>query len=139
MMGNEASNAIRLGGKSRGEQKLRTGVRSRSESASLADVAASMRSSHLLFITDATPCGSAENAFLPSILSRRACSLDLVRSCFSLRLFCVMEDLLGLPAFSRRCIGGRVEERPGGDRDKIEGRSSRACEAGKGGLWSWLT
>lgn len=47
-----------------------------------------------------------------------------------------MEVLLGFPTFSRRCIGGRVEERPGGDRDIMEGSSSREREAGKGGLWS---
>ena len=48
-----------------------TGVKSRSESASVADVAASIRSSHLLPIAAAAapPGGSAEKAFLPSILS----------------------------------------------------------------------
>lgn len=48
-----------------------TGVRSRSESASVAEVAASIRSSHLLPIAAATaaPGGSAENAFLPSMLN----------------------------------------------------------------------
>ncbi len=107
------------------EKDLPTGVRSRSESASLADVAASIRSSHLLFIADAIPCGSADKAFLPSMLSLLAYSLDLVRSCFGFRLFCVIEDFLGLPVFSRRCVGGRVEERPGGDLDNMEGRSSR--------------
>jgi hypothetical protein len=106
-------------------RNLPTGVRSRSESASLADVAASIRSSHLLFMADAISCGSAEHAFLPSILGLLANSLDLVRSCFGHRLFCVMEDFLGLPVFSRRCMGGKVEERPGGDLDSIEGSSSR--------------
>ena len=48
-----------------------TGVRSRSESASVAEVAASIRSSHLLPIAAAAaaPGGSAENAFLPSMLN----------------------------------------------------------------------
>lgn len=48
-----------------------TGVRSRSESASVAEVAASIKSSHLLPIAAAAaaPGGSAENAFLPSMLS----------------------------------------------------------------------
>lgn len=50
----------------------RTGVRSRSESASLAEVAASMRSSHRLPMTVAALCGSAEKAFRPSMLIRRA-------------------------------------------------------------------
>lgn len=67
-----------------------TGVISRSESA---EVAASMSSSHRL---EAGPCGSAENAFLPSILILLAWSLDLVRSCFGFRLFWVTEDFRGL-------------------------------------------
>ena len=48
-----------------------TGVISRSESASVAEVAASIRSSHLLPIAAAAaaPGGSAENAFLPSMLN----------------------------------------------------------------------
>ena len=43
--------------------------------------------------------GSAENAFLPSMLSLRVWSFDLVRSCLGFRLFCVMEDLRGLLGF----------------------------------------
>lgn len=70
MTGNEASEVYTLEGEFAGRRRLPTGVRSRSESASLADVAASIRSSHLLFIADAIPCGSAEKAFLPSTLSR---------------------------------------------------------------------
>lgn len=97
------------------------GVRSRSESASLADVAASMRSSHRLPITDA---GSADTAFRPSMLSRRAWSLDMLRPCFGLRSFLVMEDLRGRAGLSRRCMGGRVEDLPGGERDSMDGRSS---------------
>lgn len=46
----------------------RTGVRSRSESASLAEVAASMRSSQRLPMTVAALWGSAEKAFRPSML-----------------------------------------------------------------------
>ena len=48
-----------------------TGVISRSESASVAEVAASIRSSHRLPIAAAAaaPGGSAENAFLPSMLN----------------------------------------------------------------------
>ena len=51
--------------------KALTGVMSRSESASVAEVAASIRSSHLLPMTAAAaaPGGSAENAFLPSTLN----------------------------------------------------------------------
>lgn len=106
-------------------ERFLTGVRSRSESASFADVAASMRSTHLLPIADAAPCGSAEKAFLPSILSRRACSLDLVLSCLGFRLFCVMDDFRALAGLSLLCIGGNVDERPGGDLANIEGSSSR--------------
>lgn len=50
----------------------RTGVRSRSESASLAEVAASIRSSQRLPITVAALWGSAEKALRPSILILRA-------------------------------------------------------------------
>ena len=67
-----------------------TAVISRSESA---EVAASMSSSHRL---DAGPCGSAKKAFLPSVLILLAFSLDLVRSCFAIRLFRVTEDFRGL-------------------------------------------
>lgn len=118
--------------------KVLTGVRSRSESASFADVAASMRSTHLLPMADAGPCGSAENAFLPSILNRRAYSLDLVLSCFGFRLFWVMEDFRGLAGLSLLCTGGKVEERSGGDLDKIDGSSSRGLGDWKGGIGSWL-
>ena len=45
-----------------------TGVRSRSESASFAEAAASTRSSHLEPVEDVALGGSAEKAFLPSIL-----------------------------------------------------------------------
>ena len=80
----------------------RTGVRSRSESTSVADVAASRRSSHRLPLAAAAlPGGSAENAFLPSILSLLTCSFDFVLSCFGLRLFCVMDDLRGRAGLSR--------------------------------------
>lgn len=98
-------------------QPLRTGVKSRSESASFAEVAASIRSSHRLYWLT----GSTEKALRPSTLSRLACSFDFVRSCLALRALCVTESLRGRGLG----IGGRVVERPGGDRDIIEGRSSR--------------
>ena len=98
--------------------KKYTGVRSRSESASLAEVAASRRSSHLL------PWASAESGLLFSMLNLLAKSLDFVFSCFAFRLFCDMEDFLGLAGLSFLWIGGRVDERPGGERAKIDGSSS---------------
>jgi hypothetical protein len=36
-----------------------------------------------------------------------------------------MEDLRGRLGFVGRWIGGRVEERPGGERDRIDGSSCR--------------
>lgn len=112
-----------------------TGVRSRSESASLAEVAASMRSSHRFPIADA---GSAESAFRPSILSLRACSLDMPLPCFGRRSFLVMEDLRGLAGLSLLWMGGSVDDRPGGERDIIDGRSSRGLGEWNGGMGSWL-
>ena len=66
-----------------------TGVRSRSESASVAEAAASISSSHLLPCTAAVmgAGGSAEKAFLPSMLYLLPYSFDLVFSCLGLRLF----------------------------------------------------
>ena len=98
-----------------------TGVKSRSESASLADVAASMRSSQRLPMAEA---GSAEKAFRPSILNLRAYSFDIPLSCFGRLLAFVMEDFRGLVGLSRFWIGGSVEDRPGGERDIIDGKSS---------------
>lgn len=118
-----------------GEGGELTGVRSRSESASLADVAASIRSSHRLPIAEA---GSAEKAFRPSILSLRAYSFDMLLSCFGRRLFFVMEDFRGLVGLSRFCIGGNVDDRPGGERDMIEGRSSLGLGEWKGEIGSWF-
>lgn len=80
-----------------------------------------MRSSHRLPIAEA---GSAENAFRPSILSLRAYSFDIPLSCLGRRLFFVMEDFRGLAGLSRFCIGGSVDDRPGGERDIMEGSSS---------------
>lgn len=80
----------------------RTGVRSRSSSASVADVAASMRSSHRLPSAEAALCGSAEKAFRPSMLILLACSLDLVLSCWGFRAFCVMDDFRGRAGLSLR-------------------------------------
>lgn len=116
-----------------------TGVRSRSDSASLADVAASMRSSHREPLVAAM--GSAENAFRPSMLSLRAYSFDRCLSCFDLCWPFEMEDFLGLVAFSRFWIGGNVDDRPGGDRERIEGNNSRGLEGsngGKGSPWMWF-
>lgn len=128
-----------------------TGVISRSESASVADVAASIRSSHLLPIAAAAaaPGGSAENAFLPSILNLPENSFDLVFSCLGLRLFWVIEDFRGLLPFSFLCIdsflcsGGKVVERPGGECAIIEGSNSRGLGEWNGGIdcllrWFWM-
>lgn len=119
-----------------------TGVRSRSESASVAEVAASIRSSHLLPIAAAAaaPGGSAENAFLPSTLSFLEKSFDFVFSCLGFRLFWVIEDFRGLLAFSFLCMesflcsGGRVEERPGGECAIIEGSNSLGLGEWKRGI-----
>ena len=91
-----------------------------------------MRSSHLLPIAAAaaTPGGSAENAFLPSMLNLLEKSFDFVLSCLGFRLLWVIEDFRGLLTFSLRCIGslvwigGSVEERPGGECAIIEGSNS---------------
>ena len=100
----------------------------------MADVAASIRSSHRLPIAEA---GSAEKAFRPSMLNLLAYSLDIPLSCLGRReLFFVMDDLRGLVGLSRFCIGGRVEERPGGERDMIEGRSSLGLGEWNGGMAS---
>ena len=115
-----------------------TGVRSRSDSASLADAAASTRSSHREPLDAAI--GSAENAFRPSMLSLRAYSLDLPLSCFGLCWLLEMDDFRGLVALSRRWMGGRVDDRPGGDRDSIDGSSSRGLVGsndGNASLWRW--
>ena len=119
-----------------------TGVISRSESASVADVAASIRSSHLLPIAAAAaaPGGSAENAFLPSILNLAENSFDFVFSCLGLRLFWVIEDFRGLLPFSFLCIesflcsGGKVVERPGGECAIIEGSNSLGLGEWNGGI-----
>lgn len=92
-----------------------------------------MRSSHRLPIAEA---GSAEKAFRPSILSLRAYSFDIPLSCFGRRLFFVMEDFRGLAGLSRFCIGGSVDDRPGGERDIIEGSSSLGLGEWKCGIGS---
>ena len=71
-------------------------------------------------------------ALRPSILSRRANSFDLFLSCFPFLAFCPTEDFRGRLALSRRCIGGSVVDRPGGDEDSIEGKSSRGRFAESG-------
>ena len=119
---------------------------SRSESASVAEVAASIRSSHLLPIAAAAaaPGGSAENAFLPSMLSLLEKSFDLVLSCLGFRLVWVIEDFRGLLAFSFLCVesflcnGGKVEERPGGEWAIIEGSNSLGLGEWNGGMGCWL-
>lgn len=117
-----------------------TGVKSRSESASVAEVAASIRSSHLLPMAAAiAPGGSAENAFLPSMLSLLVCSLDFVLSCLGFLLYCVMEDLRGLGGLSLLidsflCNGGRVEERPGGECASMDGSNSLGLGEWNGGI-----
>jgi hypothetical protein len=123
-----------------GSQWALTGVKSRSSSASVAEVAASIKSSQRLPWTQAAVGGSAENAFRPSILIRLANSFDFVLSCFDLRAFCVMDDFLGLDTLSLRWIGGRVDERPGGEWPKIDGSSSRGREVwneGRGSCFRW--
>jgi hypothetical protein len=104
-----------------------TGVRSRLSS-SVAEAAASIRSSHRLPNSAAAVCGSAEYAFR-SWLIRRLFSFDLVRSCFGLRAFWPTEDLRGRFGFMDRGAGGRVEERPGGDLAIDEGSNSRCSKA----------
>lgn len=118
-----------------------TGVRSLSESASVAEVAASTNSCHLLPATAASraPGGSAENAFLPSRLSLLEYSFDVFLSCFGFLLCCVMEDFRGLAGFSLftesfLCRGGSVEERPGGECAIMEGSSSIGLGEWKGGI-----
>ena len=108
-------------------------MRSRSESASLAEVAASMRSSQRFPIAVA---GSTEDALRPSMLSLRACSFEIARPCFGRRSFLVMEDLRGRAGLSRFWIGGKVDDRPGGERDMIDGRSSLGLGEWKGGMGS---
>lgn len=54
------------------------------------------------------------------MLILRAWSLDLVRSCLGFRAFWPSDDFLG----RGRWMGGRVVDRPGGDCDMMEGKSS---------------
>ena len=67
------------------------------------------------------------------MLNLRAYSLDLPLSCFDLCWLFVIEDLRGLVALSRFCIGGKVDDRPGGDLDNMDGSSSRGLEGSNGG------
>jgi hypothetical protein len=106
-----------------------------SSSASVAEVAASIRSSHRLPCAQAAVWGSAESALRSPRLGRRPYSFDLVRSCFSLR---EIDDLRGRGSLSRRWIGGSVDERPGGEWLRIEGRSSRGRGDENGGSDSCL-
>lgn len=77
-------------------ESLLTGVKSRSESASLADVAASIRSSQREPVAEATFGGSAEKALRPSRLILLEYSFDFVLSCFGLRAFWVTDGFRGL-------------------------------------------
>jgi hypothetical protein len=101
----------------------RTGVKSRSSSTSVAEVAASMRSSHRFPCTHAAVCGSADKALRSLTLERRPNSRDLLRSCFGRRPDWVREPLRGRGG--RLWMGGSVEERPGGEWARMDGRSSR--------------
>lgn len=93
----------------------------------MAEAAASIRSSHRFPYTLVPELGgSTENAFL-SWLIRLWSSLDLVLSCFGLRAFCVMELFRGRYLVGRG-TGGRVDERPGGERAREDGSSSRGVE-----------
>lgn len=74
----------------------------RSSSASVADVAASIKSSHRLPCAHAAVCGSAERALRSPRLGRRPNSFDLGRSCFGFRADCEMDDLRGRENLSRR-------------------------------------
>jgi hypothetical protein len=76
----------------------------------VAEAAASIRSSHLLPNFANALVGSADMAFL-SWLIRLACPFDLVRSCFGLRAFSVIEDFRGRFGFPGRGAGGKVEDR----------------------------
>ena len=73
------------------------------------------------------------------MLSLLAYSLDLGLSVFGFRLFCVIEDFRGLAGLSRLCIGGRVEDLPGGERAIIEGSNSLGRGEWKGGMISGFT
>ncbi len=101
-----------------------TGVKSRSSSASVADVAASIKSSQRFPWTQAAVGGSADIALRPSMLNLRENSFDFVRSCFAFRAFWPTDDFRGLCSFPLRCIGGNDEYRPGGECASIEGNSS---------------
>lgn len=87
----------------------------RSSSTSVAEVAASMRSSQRLPCAHAAVCGSAERALRSPKLGRLPKSFDRGRSCFGFRADCEMDDLRWRETFSFRWMGGRVDERPGGE------------------------
>ena len=107
----------------------------------MAEVAASIRSSHLFPIAAAAAAlgGSAVKALLPSTLSRRELSFDLLFSCLGLRLFCVIDDFLGLAGFSFLCKesflcnGGSVVARSGGEWARMEGSNSLGLGEWNGG------
>lgn len=50
-----------------------------------------------------------------------------------------MEDFLGLAGLVFLCTGGSVEDRPGGERDNMEGKSSRGLGDWNGGIGSWFS
>lgn len=109
-----------------------------SSSTSVAEVAASIRSSQRLPCAHAAVWGSAERALRSPRLGRRPNSFDLGRSCLGFRADCVMDDLRGRESLSLRWIGGKVEERPGGEWLRIEGRSPRGRGEENGGRASCL-
>lgn len=95
-----------------------------------------MRSSHRLPMTVAALWGSAEKAFRPSMLILRAWSFAFVLSCLAFREFVVIEDFLGLAGLLVLCTGGSVEDRPGGERASMDGKSSRGLGDWNGGMRS---
>lgn len=97
--------------------------------------AASTRSSHL---EPKSADGSAEcgRPSIPGLLSsfwmRRSHSAAVPREfffrCWASRPRLVTEDFLGRLGPSGRCSGGNVDERPGGERARRDGRISRGLE-----------
>ena len=101
-----------------------TGVRSSSIS-SVADAAASIKSSHRFpKLAD----GSADCAFLSEKSSsriRRNQSAAVPRDLCFLWPLLLIDCFLGRPVPVGRCSGGRVEERPGGELERMDGSRSR--------------
>lgn len=102
----------------------RTGVRSSSIS-SVADAAASIKSSHRFpKLVD----GSTDCAFLSKKSSsriRRNQSAAVPRDLCFLWPLLLIDCFRGRPVPTGRCSGGKVEERPGGELERIDGSRSR--------------